>query len=91
MRWECQKQGRVLYVDSELLAGLLKSRLALLGPCSPNLLVLSDCMFRQQGEPTPKVDDKGGQQLLDDIIEAQKIDLVILDSLSTLALGSSDR
>ena len=49
MRWECEKPARVLYVDGELPAHLLKTRLELLGPLSPNFLVLSDSMFRQQG------------------------------------------
>jgi putative DNA primase/helicase len=85
MGWACEKQCRVLYIDGELGGDLLKRRLSMLGPYSPNLLVLSDSMFRQKGQAMPKLDDDAGQEFFDDVIEKNNIDLVIPDSLSTLA------
>jgi len=84
MDWPVEKTGRVLYLDGELSGGVLKSRLEMLGPPTDNLFLLSDAMYRLKGLTMPKIDDAEGQRKLDEIIEREKIDLVIIDSLSTL-------
>jgi putative DNA primase/helicase len=85
MDWSCEKRGKVLYLDGELSGGLLKQRLEMLGAPTENFWVLSDAMYRAKGLPMPKIDDEAGQKHLNQIIEREGIDLVIVDSLSTLA------
>jgi putative DNA primase/helicase len=83
--WECERPVRVLYVDGELPTTVLQERLKSLGPITPNLMVLSrDIMLRQNEMTLPDLGEPAGRKFLDKIIERERIDFVILDSLSTL-------
>jgi putative DNA primase/helicase len=85
LAWKVHKAARVLYVDGELPTALLQKPLQLLGTPTDNLVILSrDIMLRTRERTLPDLGQEEGRKFLDQIIEAQQIDVVMLDSLSTL-------
>jgi putative DNA primase/helicase len=90
--WEVEKRGRVLYVDGELPGRLLQSRLRQLGPplSEDAFQILSRPQFELRGLPIPDLGTQEGRDFLDQIIEDGKIDLIILDSISTLVRSGVD-
>jgi putative DNA primase/helicase len=90
--WASEHRGRVLYVDGELPGELLQKRLRTLGPPLPegDLLVLSRAQFEMFGELMPDLGTSEGRAFLDKIIDDNKIELVILDSVSTLVRSGMD-
>lgn len=84
LSWGCDRLGRVLYVDGELPGKVLQSRLALLGPPSKELLILSRDQFHQRQQLMFDLGTMDGRDAFDEIIERHKPDVIILDSLSTL-------
>jgi putative DNA primase/helicase len=91
MNWEIERRGKVLYVDGELPGELLQRRLQILGaPPSDNLLVLSRSQFEMHGKMMPDLATNEGRDFLDSIIENDNIDLIILDSVSTLVRSGMD-
>ena len=83
--WHATLARRVLYVDGELPATLLQLRVKALGAETPNLLLLSrDILMREARMTIPDLATEEGRAFLDEIIGREKIDLIILDSLSTL-------
>jgi putative DNA primase/helicase len=84
MGWTVENAGCVMYVDGELPGGLLQKRLAQLGPSSANFLILSRDQFHLRKALMPDLGERAGREFLDEIIERNQVDLVILDSLSTL-------
>jgi len=90
MGWEVERSGRVLYVDGELPGELLQKRLRMLGPPNDNLRVLSHSQFEMRSEAMPDIGEEVGRDFLDRVIEQYGIDLVILDSVSTLVRSGMD-
>ena len=90
--WEIEQRGRVLYVDGELPGSLLQKRLRALGPqlSDKELLVLSRSQFEMRGLMMPDLGTKEGREYLDEIIDEYRIDLIILDSVSTLVRSGVD-
>jgi putative DNA primase/helicase len=90
--WDVERRGRVLYVDGELPGALLQSRLKQLGTPVPEdyFRVLSRSQFEMQGTAMPDLGTPEGRDLLDQMIEHYQIDLVILDSVSTLVRSGVD-
>jgi putative DNA primase/helicase len=83
--WNVNYPARVLYVDGELPTALMQKRLRLLGNASPNFKVLSrDILLRNYEKTLPDLGTPEGREFLDAIIEAEHIEVLILDSLSTL-------
>jgi len=83
--WRVDRPRRVLFVDGELPATLLQERVKLLGPTTPNLLLLSrDVLLREGRVNLPDLATEDGRDFLDKIIERENVALIILDSLSTL-------
>jgi putative DNA primase/helicase len=82
--WECERKGRVLYIDGELPGKLLQTRLALLGQHAEDMFVLSREQFYLRHQLMPDLGTPGGREALDRIVERQNPDLIVLDSLSTL-------
>jgi putative DNA primase/helicase len=92
MDWPVEQRGRVLYVDGELPGELLQKRLKMLGPPLPasDFVVLSRSQFEMRGEMMPDIATDIGRQFLDAEIQRLDIDLVILDSVSTLVRSGLD-
>ena len=84
LRWTVKRPVRVLYVDGELPAALLQQRLRLLGPPSANLHIVSRDLLLRQNLTLPDLRSEEGRAFLDRIIEALHIEVIFLDSLSTL-------
>jgi putative DNA primase/helicase len=82
--WQVRRAVRVLYVDGELPIALLQKRVRALGPAAPNLLLLSRDVMLREAKTLPDLATAEGRDFLGDIILKQKIEVVILDSLSTL-------
>jgi len=85
LRWKVEKKYRVLYVDGELPGPLLQKRLKELGRPTPNLHVLSHEQSYLNNKTSPDIGTSEGRSFLDRLIKQCDADLVILDSLSTLA------
>ena len=92
MGWEAheRKQVRVLYTDGELPGGLLQKRLKELGPQSPNLMILAREQFNMKRKQMFDLGDATGREYLDGFIDQNKIDLIVLDSLSTLVRSGEE-
>jgi putative DNA primase/helicase len=92
MDWAVERRGRVLYVDGELPGELLQMRLRMLGAPLPasGLLVLSRAQFEMHGALMPDLGEEAGREFLDKIIKEHEIDLVILDSVTTLVRSGMD-
>lgn len=90
--WGSERRGRVLYVDGELPGDLLQSRLRLLGAPLPEeyLRILSRSQFEMYGGLMPDLGTPEGRAFLDRVIEENQIDLIILDSVSTLVRSGID-
>jgi putative DNA primase/helicase len=90
--WSTERRGHVLYVDGELPGELLQSRLKMLGPSLPasDLQVLSRSQFEMYAKLMPDIGTPEGREFLDHFIAENKIDLVILDSVSTLVRTGVD-
>ena len=90
--WEVVQRGKVLYVDGELPGELLQSRLYTLGEPLPEtkFAVLSRSQFEMRGALIPDLGEQAGRDFLDAEIERLGIDLVILDSVSTLVRSGVD-
>lgn len=84
--WEVHTRGRVLYVDGELPASVLQTRLRHFDweGYSSNLLILTPDLFHRRNRSMPDLGSQEGRDHLDATIEQRGIDLIILDSLSTL-------
>ena len=92
MRWNVERRGRVLYVDGELPGTLLQRRLQKLGPSlsQSDFRVLARSQFELAGAKFPDLGEQAGRDALDAIIEACEIDLIILDSVSTLVRSGTE-
>jgi putative DNA primase/helicase len=84
--WAVERKGRVLYVDGELPGALLQARLRQLGLALPEtqFRVLSRAQFELHGLSMLDLGTPEGRDYLDKFIEYHDIDLVILDSVTTL-------
>jgi len=88
LRWKAPRPRRVLYVDGELPRETLQKRLkdvsATTGlPISANLRLLTPDL-QPEGVRLPDLGTPAGQEALLELIEREKVDLLILDNLSTL-------
>ena len=92
LEWPCERAGKVLYVDGELPGELLQTRLRLLGPPLPetSLRVVSHSQFEMRSALILDLGTQDGRALLDQYIETCDIDLIILDSVSTLVRSGTD-
>ena len=79
-----QRSAKTLYIDGELPLSLLQKRLQQLGQPSPNLTVLSRDVLLRRGITLPDLAEAEGRDFTDAIVEALGIEVIILDSLSTL-------
>jgi putative DNA primase/helicase len=89
--WEAQRQARVLYIDGELPTALLQKRLAVLGTPTPDLKILSRDILLRRGVSLPDLADPAGREFLDQLIKEWGIEVVFLDSLSTLIRSGAHR
>ncbi len=90
--WSVEQRGKVLYVDGELPGELLQNRLQKLGPALPDgaFSILSRSQFELRGEPMLDLDTQAARDYLDSEIERLGVDVVILDSLTTLFRSGED-
>ncbi|MDD1536090.1 MULTISPECIES: AAA family ATPase [unclassified Bradyrhizobium] len=84
--WKVNAKGRVLYVDGELPASVLQTRLRYFewDGHEDDMLLLTPDLFHQRNRAMPDLGDQEGRDQLDAMIWQNGIDLIILDSLSTL-------
>jgi putative DNA primase/helicase len=88
LKWEAPRPRRVLYIDGELPLQTIKERVARLAaandkePPAPDYLqfITPDVQER----PIPNLADPKAQAMVDQIIADQKIEVVFIDSISTL-------
>jgi putative DNA primase/helicase len=90
MDWTVERKGRVLYLDGELPGNMLQERLSKLGPKADDLMVLTPDLFRFQGATMPNIGEPSGRAFIDKIVETHGIELVVLDSLSTLVRSGEE-
>jgi putative DNA primase/helicase len=81
--WKAHRKARVLYVDGELSGEQLQSRLKLFGCCPDNLFILSRHLLYVYKQDLD-LGTEEGRAYLDQIIEENNIEVIILDSISTL-------
>jgi putative DNA primase/helicase len=88
LKWQAPKPRRVLYIDGELPLQVIKERVARLAgsndkePPSPDFLqfITPDVQER----PIPNLADLKAQALIDQIIVDKKVEVLFIDSISTL-------
>jgi Bifunctional DNA primase/polymerase, N-terminal/AAA domain/Primase C terminal 1 (PriCT-1) len=88
LKWHAPRPRRVLYIDGELPLEVIKERVVHLvaardkEPPSPDFLqfITPDI----QSRPIPNLADAAAQQMLDSMIAEQKIEVLFIDSISTL-------
>lgn len=92
LRWSCERQGRVLYVDGELPGELLQRRIEQLGSALPEsaFRLLTHAQFMARGESMLDLGTPEGRDALDAEIERHEIELIILDSVTTLVRTGED-
>ena len=90
--WQNERRGNVLYVDGELPGALLQTRFDMFGapPPASAFRILSRAQFERRSQSMLDLGTPEGREKLDDIIEANHIDLIILDSISTLVRSGID-
>jgi putative DNA primase/helicase len=84
--WRCEHRAPVLFVDGEMPGELLQRWLGELGPTLPeaDFQILSHSMLELRGQDMPDLGTEEGRAFLDEVIEKNRIELIILDSVSTL-------
>jgi len=92
MGWQVPKKRRVLYIDGELPARVLQSRLALIvgafdGEPDPDGFNILTPDLQPNGV-MPNLSDCTGQAAID--LYADDADLIVIDNLSTLARGGKE-
>jgi len=93
MDWPNERRGKVLYIDGELPGELIQSRLKNFGGAESdlsNLQILSPDLLHRRKQRMPDLGTFDGRNHIDEIIERGKIDLIIVDSLSTLIRSGAD-
>jgi putative DNA primase/helicase len=92
LEWSVEQPGKVLYVDGELPGELLQQRLKELGPELPesDFRVLSHSQFEARGMMMLDIGTQEGRDLLDAEIERHQMDVIILDSVTTLVRSGED-
>jgi putative DNA primase/helicase len=83
--WQCERPGRVLYIDGEMPGAYLQTRLNQYGrPPRGTLHIVCRDTFNLRRQSMPDLGTPDGRRAIDEIIKAVQPDLVVLDSLSTL-------
>jgi putative DNA primase/helicase len=82
--WTVERAARVLYVDGELPTILLQKRLRELGPPMEEFRILSYDHLLRMGVARPDLGTPAGRTFLDKLIADGKIDVIILDALTSL-------
>jgi hypothetical protein len=85
MDWTADEPGRVLYIDAELGAENIKAWWQRLGPSCPNLFLLSDKLNFRSKQPRVTLATEDGRRYLAEKVEEVDPELIVLDSLFTLA------
>lgn len=85
--WKCEKQASVLYLDGELPRTRVQQRLARIEESNGRLVVLNRHLLRADGYQMPQITTTEGREQIDGMIEELGIDVIILDSYSTLVGG----
>src|SRR5262249_36570555 len=90
--WPKKRSGRVLYVDGELPGEVLQRRIKALGPQLPDtdFRVLAQAQFAAREQMMIDIGTEEGRDALDTEIEVHGIDLIILDSVTTLVRSGTD-
>jgi len=92
LKWQAPKPKRVLYLDGEMPAGTMQSRMAEMvqrsetEPPSPDFLRLVTPDL--QDGPMPDISTEKGQATIDPLIDG--VELVIVDNLSTLVRSGKE-
>jgi putative DNA primase/helicase len=85
LAWNIPKARQVLYVDGELPAATIKRRVRLLGDSTTkNFHIVSRDLLLREGLDIPDLGKLEGRNFLDRMIERYQIEVMFLDSLSTL-------
>jgi hypothetical protein len=90
LNWQCEKQARVLYVDGELPQEDLQPLLNRIPDSDGRLLVLSRYELLARGLKLPDIRTAAGRAEYTAIIEEWGVDVLILDSYSTLVGGDEN-
>jgi putative DNA primase/helicase len=90
--WTNERKAKVLYVDGELPGELLQRRIGLLGPALADMhfRLLAYAQFAARSDMMIDLGTDAGRAALDAEIETHQIDLIILDSVSTLVRSGMD-
>ncbi|WP_051677375.1 AAA family ATPase [Bradyrhizobium sp. URHD0069] len=90
--WKVNTLARVMYVDGELPASLLQDRLRHFrwNGREDDLMILTPDFYHKKNKSMPDLGEQEGRDLLDAIIEQNDIDLIILDSISTLVRSGGE-
>jgi putative DNA primase/helicase len=93
LKWQAPRPVRVLYIDGELPLEVIKERVARLAVANdkepePNFLqfITPDVQER----PIPNLSDPKAQMTVDQIIADQKIEVLFIDSISTLCASGRE-
>jgi len=88
--WKSGRVGRVLYVDGELPQRTMKLRTKRLGSTNRNMIVVSRYHQLQRGVRMGKLTSKELRDEIDHVVEEDKIDVIVLDSYSSLVGEAED-
>lgn len=93
LKWQCDRSARVLYVDGELPGELLQKRLAQFGPAPSGdvLKIVSRNRVVTMKKTPLDLSDEEDRNLLDSIIDENRSQLIILDSILTLFSADSQK
>jgi hypothetical protein len=87
LKWQAPRARRVLYIDGELPFEVIKERVARLVAASDKEPAPDFLQFITpdiQARPIPNLADRAAQKMLDSMIAEQKIEILFIDSISTL-------
>jgi putative DNA primase/helicase len=87
LKWQAPRPRRVLYIDGELPLEVIKERVARLVAATDKEPAPDFLQFITpdvQARPIPNLADRAAQERLDSIIAQQKIEVLFMDSISTL-------
>lgn len=82
--WHSERKGKVLYIDGELPGRTIKLRLSRLKPTNGRLFVISRYQQLEAGYRMGKLTSEDLRKEIDRVVEAHGIDVIILDSFSSL-------
>lgn len=95
-KWKIDQARKVLYIDGEMPANTMQERLKVLNHSHKiehdNLIIINNDLRKDdlQRSPAPNLATEEGQNKIEALIDEQRVEVIVIDNLSTLCRGGKE-